>query len=176
LNTSSTQLAPVFELLGDIWLHEFDTHLAERWNQTCGVFADITDLPAKRIDSAELDDLAVEFCRLFLGPKGHLPPIQSIWMTAQLESPSTKSMQQYCERLQYPVPAGVPCDHLGLELKLFATLLKNAPATDADEVLTEFQAAHLQWADDLLNRVATADSSGIYTQVARVTQQLLAEQ
>lgn len=171
-------LAPIFELLGTVWLYEIDVDVAKVWNDAAEFTAEVLQEPAVVIEVDQLEDLATEYCSLFIGPKQHFPPIQSIWTSGQLDSSATKSMSLYCERLGFAADRpDVPCDHLGLQLQVFAALLHGVSPDDDDtapEVIEEFTVAHLQWADDLLNGVLGV-SSGFYNQIARLTQQLLSE-
>ena len=176
-------LAPIFELLGTVWLREVDETIIEVWNGASEFIAEVLHEPAVVLESGQLEHLATEYCRLFIGPKQHFPPIQSIWTSGQLDGNSTKSMRLYRERLGCGEGSGegVTPDHLGVQMQLFAILLRGvsvdslqANEIPAVDVITEFAAAHLTWDDDLLKGVI-ASSADFYNQVARLTQLLLSE-
>lgn len=175
-------LAPVFHLLADLWLTEVDTEFAELWNASAVVIGEILDESPVVLKSEDLPELETEYCRLFVGPKGHFPPVQSVWGTAQLESSATESMNRYISELQHRSADEVQCpDHIGEQLKCLAILLESRPDStsahiaDVDVVLTEFVAAHLAWPGDLIAGVLSANPAGLYRQVALLTQSLLAE-
>ena len=177
-NTSlETQLAPVYRFLGRLWLREPDAETLVRWRSVQPLVRGADSCSDEADESWK--DLQMEFCRLFIGPKDHLPPYQSVWQTGQLGGPATVSMNQYLARSGFDScdsAQNVPADHLGLQLEFFGWMLEQHSATvesEIVEILTEYEAAHLTWADEFLRRVAAASESLFYRDLAMITHQLL---
>ena len=100
----------VYQLLARLWAEEPGDLLTElsseplrsAWLQLGGV---IPDHESEELRSA-LDE---DYCRLFVGPKGHLPPIQPVWEGGELDTAVTdlaasaaamnRAMQQMDERM-----------------------------------------------------------------------------
>ena len=92
--------ANVYGLLARLWIAEIDEsileqlrdgELADAWNELGGF------LPQGDSVESIIDDLAIEYCGCFLGPKGHLPPHQSVvshsrcdWLARRRLFPETK--------------------------------------------------------------------------------------
>lgn len=170
------QLAPVVQMLGNVWLKELTPEFAEVWNTTiAGVTPDLIGEAAVVVSSDQIEELATTYCRLFVGPGESLPLIQSIWDTGQRTTAATASMQTYFDRLsQTLLAANEPSDHFGHQLWLFGRLLAMTPddVQESTFVVREYSLAHLQWSNELLNRVESSDS-GVYRQAAKLTRLLL---
>ncbi|MCR9199462.1 MAG: molecular chaperone TorD family protein [Planctomycetaceae bacterium] len=167
-------VAPVFHLLSQIWLKEWTGDLTKTWQNAAAFTTELLDERAVDMQSADLEDLATEYCRLFIGPGEFLPLVQSVWETGQRAGASTASMQTYLERLQLDRPISTEAaDHLGHIFWLFARLLEGLPDTSAGlPVLQEFFDAHLRWPAELLRRIEAANDS-VYGQASRLSQLLL---
>lgn len=173
----SSELAPVYGFIGGLWLREPTQGDLETWNTVCSA---MPGLPSETVSVSEpLDNLHAEYCRLFVGPKDHLPPIQSVWQTGQLGGPSAISMERYVEHSGFTrsdAEFQTPADHIGVQLQLFGWLLAQptvSETTVAAEVLREYHAAHLCWPEELLGRVAVAAEAELFRQLAIVTEQLV---
>lgn len=167
-------LAPVFDLLGEIWRREWSAPLTDTWQSTSSITSQLLGEPAVDMANADLEDLATVYCRLFIGPGDFLPLVQSVWETGQRAGASTASMQAYLDRLQLERPINAEAaDHLGHIFWLFARLLEGQPGgSEGLTVLQEFFDAHLRWPEDLLRRIEAADS-GVYCQASRLSRLLL---
>lgn len=167
-------VAPVFDLISQIWISEWTVELTETWQNAAALTSELLGEPAVEMQSADLDHLATVYCRLFIGPGDFLPLVQSVWETGQRAGASTASMQTYLDRLQLERPMGTEAaDHLGHIFWLFARLLEGSPDSSAGlPVLQEFFDAHLRWPGELLRRIEAADDS-VYGQASRLSQLLL---
>ena len=95
----------MYALLAQVWLREVDLALLSRLRspevrplfQAAG-----GELPA----DSEVEHLAVEYCRMFVGPQGHLPPLQSVWERGELQSDITSSIRSFADAAGYQTPAG----------------------------------------------------------------------
>lgn len=134
---------------------------------------------------ASLDELAADFCQLFLGPKGHRPAVQSVWTSGQFQGRAADSMQRYVGLL-----AGVDGlwkearlpDHLGVQLDVMGAIMVELAQqeTDRREPLTQlagnFFRDHLNWTEPLTSWAPTQARTSFYAELAEVTRQFLAEE
>ena len=115
---------------------------------------------------ANTDDLAVQFTQLFVGPKNHLPPFQSVWLEQQLEGESAASTRRYGDVLGIEKAS----DHLGSQLEMMAIILSaetDDPATQSELAICFFR-DHLSWPEILLDAVAQRGDA-FYQSVSRLT-------
>ena len=133
-------------------------------------------------DPATVEQLAIDFCQLFVGPKNHLPPFQSVWVHGQLDAEPTVSMQRYCEIVGYDVselPSGMLLDHLGAQLEVMAHVLQIVSETERDqlepvrELGRRYFLEHLMWAADLLAATEAQATTEFYVSLAMMTRQFL---
>ena len=91
------QLAAVYELLGHLWGREADRSLlqtlAEPTMKTA--WEALGGYSPTEIDEALIEELAVDYCQLLVGPKNHVAPIQSVWEDQTLQSQAVSSMKKY---------------------------------------------------------------------------------
>ncbi len=119
---------------------------------------------------ATADDLAVQFTQLFVGPKNHLPPLQSVWLEQQLEGESAASTRRYGEVLGIDNAS----DHLGSQLQMMAIILDAEtpdPAIQSELAMCFFR-DHLSWPAILLDAVAQRGDA-FYQSVSRLTRDFL---
>ncbi len=174
-----SELAGIYHFLGRLWLRELDEQTHLQWQSL------LPSIPGFDESTAEADQdietLQVEFCRLFIGPKDHLPPYQSVWQTGQLGGPASISMERFLETSGFQSNDNhhdTPPDHLGLQLQLFGWLLQHQATSDdvaSGEVLAVFHQAHLTWPVEFLSRVAVAAETEFYRQLASTTLHLVSQ-
>ncbi len=177
----SQSLVGILKLLAELWAREVtadsvlltNADVSREWQQLTGM------LPGK-IESM-IDLLAEEFCRLFVGPKDHLVPLQSVWLTGDLQNSVVTNLSEFSALCGYRSgwPDLLP-DHLANELMILATILeKGGLHTDQPDVVREivlsFYQRHLEWAIPFLERVVSRDQNGFYRSVATVTQSVFTE-
>jgi TorA maturation chaperone TorD len=138
--------------------------------------------------SAALDVLAVDYCQLFVGPTGHLPPYQSVWETGQFGSAAVASMNKFQELFgndQKMSRSGSPMsDHLGVQLlwmhelhsRFLADGLDGPQAQVMQEMKQVFFAAHLNWPGKLLRGAMAKAKSDFYRAVVGLTSDFLDEE
>ncbi len=186
--------AGVCRLLGRLWLRELDAatlqELAEEPLRSCFLEAGgwlPESLPPSEVPSW-VQRLAEEYCRLFVGPRGHRPPVQSIWEQEQFQSEPATGMQTWWELLSWqPEPQGVqvPPDHLGLQwltlgylCSLCAAAQQCDPPLANEEELVQMVAAfaqqHLGWIGPACRWVANQATEPFYRHLALMTGQFLA--
>lgn len=169
--------AGVYELLSRLWLYEVDTDLLAEL--TDGSLADgWKELDGPAIEASQLDDLATEYCRLFVGPRDHVAPFQSVWQTGQHGSEAVASMNEYLEMLSEPVEKlrEIP-DHLGVQLLMMGVFLRcvaKAPTSqDLRDLTTTFFAEHLSWPDAMLTAAVEKSELPFYRFLIEATADFL---
>jgi TorA maturation chaperone TorD len=175
--TEPQTLSHVYTLLGKLWLQEVDAPFLSALQRP--PLSSAFQAVGGAIPTADsLDDLSTEYCRLFIGPKNHLPPLQSVWQRGELQSDITTSVQKFAEALHYEPPSAWPetmMDHLGIELLLMgqATSLLSPGATteasDSYQFASTFFAQHLLWTDRFLTATSKRATLPFYKSLAQVT-------
>ncbi|MDG1875650.1 MAG: molecular chaperone TorD family protein [Mariniblastus sp.] len=174
MNQSTIELAGICKLLGRLWLHELDveTMTAMRADSFRLPYEDLGGSVPNVVSDSVVESLAVEYCELLIGPKGHLSPIQSVWVESQLQSEMSSSMHRFFELLPDFEFGGDFPDHLGVQLEFAGALLSQTdPAVS--EILVLFVPKHLNWASRMLDGVAGRAGSGFYQGLAVVTAALI---
>ncbi len=168
--------AGLYRLLGHLWLQEVDAPLYE----TLRLNAFAIHFPSlSRSDAESLDDLAAEYCRLFIGPKNHLPPYQSVWQTGQFQGEAATSTQKFIEVLKLDAGSIPMADHLGIQFQIMAEILDRLPEASKDEaaelkeIETRFIHTHLTWPQPLLEAATSQVQSSFYRELIDLTTALL---
>lgn len=180
-------------LLSRLWSHEVE--LAELTDLVSGsVGAAYREaggwLPVSEDVCQEfVDELAVEFCQCFLGPKNHLPPYQSVVANSRFQAQCCDSLKEFVEIIgpvevvevrSQPMP-----DHASLELAMLGqlqlSLQKSIEAQDdaaggIQELTKTFFSQHLNWLIDYCDVAASRYDSLFYCGVFNVTGQFLDSQ
>ena len=161
-----------------------------------GVFSDLgLDLPGDFFQKPEeelLEDLAVEYARLFLGPGGHISPHESVHhqradaQEAQLWGAVTVEVKKFIESagLQYtPEYSGLP-DHISVEFEFMGqVILHEARALqegDEDGALycmkieKQFMDEHLIcWIPTFCDKVVREAETPFYREMAALTKNFI---
>ncbi|MGI9474496.1 MAG: TorD/DmsD family molecular chaperone [Rubripirellula sp.] len=184
-------IASVYALLSRIWIREIDRAMLSAMRAP-DLSTALSSLGISPPDET-LEDLAIEYCRLFIGPRDHLPPIQSVWQKSQLEGESATSVKKFAELAGYDMPFGVIQDQLGIELAVMGRLVEAATKSDdvsesvddrdvvdrdveadaARDAAAMFFSRHLTWVSPLLLATAQRAELPFYRSIAEVTQQFL---
>ena len=181
--------ASVYRLLARLWMREVDLPLLQALATPPlrDTFVAAGGVLPDSLDQATIDELAIDYCRLLIGPTGHLPPYQSVWQSGQLQSQTVTSMQTFIEITGYQPPTEsnltLP-DHLALQLDLashiaeqfqFAAQDTSDVATLADLRRTYF-ATHLRWPSEFLQAVASRSDTAFYKSLASLTESFLQQE
>ncbi|GAA1431264.1 hypothetical protein GCM10009601_50080 [Streptomyces thermospinosisporus] len=145
---------------------------------------------AEKPEGEALEELAAEFCRLFIGPQPVCPPYASAHQgEVKLGGRSARDIDAFMEQYQLkpvlrPQDAVVDHDHLAVGLSLLAHLYRIAVGT-ADSDLTTEQAWHAAhellhvhiwpWADTYLKQLETTAVLAPYTTIAHLVRRVLQE-
>lgn len=148
-----------------------DEHLADAL--TDGLFAE--EIPS----SQTIDELKVEYTRLFIGPGDHpCPPYENVYRNAESDSgagpvlgESTKSVVDWYRRYDLSPESSwtdLP-DHIAVELEFVGHLKEDDPDT-----VSEFVNEHpQQWMPAFLTDVESHAQNPFYRQLAALTKQTL---
>ncbi len=138
------------------------------------------------------DDLAVEYTRLFIGPKDHIPPFESIynysegesrqiWGTVTVEVKKTIEASGLSFKKDYD---GIP-DHIGIELEFMQRLVKkeaelwekgenNSQLLKTIQQEKKFIDDHLdKWIPEFCQKVIKAAKLDFYKNFAEVTKDFI---
>jgi len=178
--SNQTELAATCRLVARFWLKEVDqatlellknTQVRQAWTELGGI---VPDDGGK--SSELLDALAADYCQVLIGPKKHLPPVQSVWSDHVFQSNAATSTKHFYELYADYRPPGTIDDHLGCQLHFVGFLLDQASDDQtATQVLAKFQQSHLVWALPLIDRVAQKAETDFYRGLADVTRRLIKE-
>jgi len=170
-----TARAGLYELYARILLRELDLntlalfHTAD-W-MTCLSALEI-DIPPVNDESVEA--LAVDYCKVFIGPKDFCPPYQSVWETGHLQSEVIDSMNEYLEIVS-PVTTESFKDHAGLQFEMMAKIIR-AEAV-ADESLSQLPRAffhdHIAWSERMFGLAASLAETDFYSGLLEAAQAFL---
>ena len=174
----------MYRLLARFWLREADTELLNELStpQMRDSFLQAGGVVPAEDTHDRIQQLAVDYCQLFVGPARHLPPVQSVWQSGQFQSDPATSMRRFIDILRYPadeLPDGVMLDHLGVQLDVMAHALEltaNRPAKDVGElpaVVALFSSRHLAWANDLLAAAEDRAETPFYRSIIAMTRDFL---
>ncbi len=135
-----------------------------------------------------LEDLAVEYAALFLGPGGHISPHESVHAETSgvLWGQSTGEVKRYIEAAGFaydPECHGLP-DHISVELEFMAALAGEearafrdgdySAASNCLKYQKEFLADHLgEWAPAFCRQVTERAEHPFYRGIARLTAEFL---
>ncbi len=135
-------------------------------------------------DDATIEQLAIDYCQLLVGPANHLPPYQSVWQSGQFQGATTHSMQRFIDVTGYDTGAltsGIMLDHLGVQLDVMGHIVSQISTwpdtpeslTHALDVARSFFTTHLMWPNDLLNVAAQQATTGFYRSTILLTRDYL---
>ena len=174
-------LAGFYRLLSRLWVAEIDPEWFEALSD--GSLSEVAeDLGLQVEGSAEeaIEQLATEYCRLMIGPQGHIPPHQSVWTEGQFQGHTAVSMQHYLEVVGEEVDSTMS-DHLGVQLgvmglvvdELADSLQDNTKRNSLTELARSFFGDHVEWIKQFLVRAGTSTGSKFYGRLITVTEEFL---
>lgn len=172
-------------LLAQLWITELDQETLQQLQsdslgeayESVGGFVP-TGEPSD--EDSLLEELAIEFCQCFLGPKGHLPPHQSVVDHSRFQGDCLGSMKQYVDIIGDPEAMFGEQrmrDHAGVQLHLLQRIFNAL----ADEGLSEenrlalmqlkvdYARDHLAWIVDYCIVAGSKTPSQFYGALFNVT-------
>jgi TorA maturation chaperone TorD len=173
-------LANVYALLGQIWLSEIDADTlrsiaAAPLNDAFGIDPDVV------ANEESLESLAVEYCALFIGPKDHFPPYQSVWQTGQLQSETAASVREFAEAIDAGdlIDEASMADHVGHQLCVMGcihAMLSEDKSDALAQLGNAFFQRHLSWIQPLAQSVSRRSGLKLYRSMATLTADLVASE
>ncbi len=167
-------------VLASVFQREADAPLLERLEACSADLSKVFDAdPLGGLDlgdrEAATEVLAVEYCRLFIGPSGHMPPVESIVLgEGQFWGPSTEKVADFYKTMRIAVARDcrmVP-DHISMELDCLAILEEKQQGEDAGA----FARGHLlRWLPSLVDHVEERAALVFYPMWATVLYEMLSE-
>ena len=175
-------LAGTYRLLARLWIREVDEQLLTFLlaPQLCDVFTAAGGTLPVNVAPSTLEELAVDYCQLFLGPANHLPPFQSVWQRGQFQSQSAESMRPYVSAAGYET-GGLMFDHLGVQLDVMGRLLDIGLASvqhsdDVFDMTATYFAEHLTWVAPLFEAAINRAETDFYRSTIRMTRDFLSSE
>jgi len=188
-------LSQFYQLLSRVWLNEADAALLELlqspdvrplFEEAGGRLPTESENPEERQTEEQqkvLDELAIDYCRLLLGPRGHFPPYQSVWQTGQFQGTAVTGMREFIGLLACEPALGV-CDtmpdHLAVQLRVMGVIADRMATAEAPaarallvDVARGYFERHLSWPQELLESVAKNAETDFYRSVAQMTEAFL---
>ena len=171
-----------YQLLARLWLREVDADLLRRLRGSPlrEAFTAAGGVLPLGDGVVVIDELAVDYCQLFLGPSNHLPPVQSVWQAGQFHGTPIDSMRQFMDVCGYDasgLPSGTMLDHLGVQLDMMGHILRHVTEQssttdgrdDVADVANSFFATHLRWPADFLESAGRQAVTDFYRSVVSMT-------
>ncbi len=176
----------MYRLLARLWLREADAPLLEALSRPPlgDALAEIGGCLPKDHSRKTIECLASDYCQLFVGPTGHLPPCQSVWQSDQFQAAPVQSMQRFVDLVAYDtrvLPDRVMLDHLGVQLDVMGYLWRRISESTADQQMLEnitevawaFFQQHLSWPWALLEQAEWQAKSPFYRTVVALSRDFL---
>jgi len=166
-------VSQLYRLLARVWHAEVDADFLNTLSNDplrAALDGAGVDLPAEPA-SVTLDELATDFCQLFIGPSEPLRPIQSVWTEGQLEGQAATSMRETFLPLlpDFEMPAGLMADHLAIQLAVMAEFIDS----DVDDLPRRFFDHHLRWTEPLTTVTASRAKTDFYRTIINLTAEFL---
>jgi TorA maturation chaperone TorD len=153
--------------------------------------AELKDDFFKRPEDELIEDLAVEYTRLFLGPGRHISPHESIhhergdgkW--GELWGADTVAVKKFIETsgLEYKSGYNGMPDHISVELEFMQEAAKReAQAREADDndgalyclrMEKKFISEHLKWISVFCDKVISEAEMAFYREMAKITKNFM---
>ncbi|MGI9516797.1 MAG: TorD/DmsD family molecular chaperone [Pirellulaceae bacterium] len=173
------ELAGVCALLSRLWNEEANRQALQQLSHP-GVAASWKRLGGE-VPSATpevVEELAVDYCQLLIGPQGHVSPVQSIWSTGRFEADAAHSMQQFIDMLKGFQPCNKIIDHVAVQLQYFGAVLGVAGQAPNDlwrGLATRFADSHLEWTGEFFEKAEQQSNTDFYRGLAMVSRRFLFE-
>jgi TorA maturation chaperone TorD len=167
-----------YQLLARLWLREVDIAMLRLISQSALAECFTLDTVPSGRDSDLIDHLAGDYCQLFIGPAGHLPPFQSVWEAGQFQSSAAASMSQFIDVTGYDDSSqGTMADHLGVQLGVMGLISRQCADRQSNleelsqlmELKRAYFMRHLTWTEELLQQAIRKAESEFYESVLLTT-------
>lgn len=167
-------------LFGSVFQREADRRLLEQIEARRGELSAV--LEGDPLDGLDMDDpdgavetLAAEYCRVFIGPRGHLHPVESVVLgEGRFWGPSTEKVAEFYKAagLAPAEDSRMLPDHISMELDCLAQLEEG----DRHDEAVAFARGHiLRWLPALTQHVQHVATTAFYQVWSRGLQAMLTE-
>ena len=176
--------AGMWGLLARLWISELDLPLLRQLatGDLQELYLSVGGWLPPTADEGTIEQLAIEYCGCFLGPKNHLPPYQSIVDHSSFNGSCVDSMRKFADTLG--PPAGVfaepkMLDHAGVQLSMMRTICQSSvSASNHDlELIGElrecFFQQHVAWIASYCHVAIKKSQSKFYSSLFEVTKGFL---
>lgn len=172
---ATAQLAEIVKLLGRLWLFEVNQATLE---SMCGPefrepYESLGGELPEFVSPELVEQLAIEYCELLIGPKGHISPVQSVWAEDQYQAAAAASMNRFFDVLPSYRPQSSLSDHLGVQFDFLSELMRLIKDPEQGEVVREviqcFVDDHLRWSLPLFDKIIAQTPSSFYRGLAIVS-------
>jgi len=173
--TATGQLAEIVKLIGRLWLFEVNQLTLE---SMCGsefreAYESLGGELPEAVSPETVEQLAIEYCELLIGPKEHISPVQSIWSEAQYQAETAASMNRFFDVLPAYRPQSSLQDHIGVQFDFLSELMRLVRDPEQGEVVREviqcFVDEHLSWSLPMFEKIVSETNSSFYRGLAIVS-------
>ena len=184
-DTTPQSDAQVFGFLARLWIAEIDVALLKNLQNesTTALYKSLGGFVPEG-DAAELiPELEFEYCACFIGPKGHLPPHQSVVQHSHFQGDCLSSLNQFVEIIGLPesplfVSYKSMPDHIGNLLAMMQRVCAFEASTDENvdavkELKSQFFQQHLAWMPKYCEVAQRQTTSDFYKGLFIVTERFL---
>jgi len=163
-------LANLYRLLARVWIQEADETLLDEL-RAGELNVALTAAGCSIPQASAIEELALDYCQLFIGPKNPLRPVQSVWSEGQLEGAPAASMRDvYLPLLpDFVRPHQLMPDHLGIQLAFMSDLID----ADVEDLPARFFADHLAWTKPLTDTSSARAQTDFYRTFIQLTADFL---
>jgi len=181
----------IYGFISALFLKEPTPEVIKKIREKKAIFKDFSlELGVEMGDKGEkelAEELAVEYTRLLIGPKDHIPPYESVHAAegGSLWGDSTVKVSKFYKRCGYELaPEHSIPDHIGIELELMQHLVEKEReslrrgdpklASRYAVLQKEFLENHLlNWAPGFCKKIEKAAEHPFYIGIARLTREFL---
>ncbi len=178
--------ANIYGFLARLWVAEIDAKVIEhlRDGELAGAYVELGGtIPEYASIEEAVDELAIEFCSCFLGPKGHLPPHQSVVSHSRFQGDCMETLRKFVEIIGQPegelFQEQKMLDHAGIQLALMQRVCGAGADCDPDdlspisELRARFADLHLKWLISYCGVAINKTDSTFYRGLFQVTADFL---
>lgn len=124
---------------------------------------DLKDIGIEIDDSLNLEALQSEYTRLFLGPKGHLPPYESVFLEGRFWGDRANDIKDYLRNIGLELEEGftMPPDHIAIEFEILEKILSSEDIK-INALYMDFFEKHIVWILDFLTRLIPKTDLNFY--------------
>ncbi len=115
---------------------------------------ELEDIGIEFNGSLNLENLQMEYTRLFLGPKGHMPPYESVFLEGRLWGNSASEIKNFIRGigLELEKDINMPPDHISIEFEILEKIISSKDV-EINGMYIDFLKRHVAWIFDFLTQL-----------------------